>query len=54
MNIQEYLQLHGYRGLSLLVAKFIERAPAFPGDNELAREIGIVIGHLESALKQLR
>lgn len=54
MGIHEYLCIHGTRGLSILVKEFIQRAPEFKGDKELAAEIGKVIADLESALVQVK
>lgn len=48
--MDEYLKKWGTRGLSLLVAKLIEKAPTFQGDTELAKMLGEACADLESAL----
>ena len=51
MDITEYCNKYGYRGLSCLVERFIEASPQFEGDIELAEVIGTVIGDLEEAIR---
>ena len=50
MTIEEFKKEYGTKSLGLLVGLFIKRAPEFHGGEELASEIGKMIGDLESAL----
>jgi len=54
MGMKEYLKTYGYHTLSILIAEFIERAPEFTGDKQLAKELGVVSADLESALRSLQ
>ena len=51
MDIKAFIEKYGYATLGLLVAKFIQLAPPFNGDQAIATEIGTVMGDLEIALK---
>lgn len=53
-NIQEFKKKYGLNSVGLLVASFIRRAPAFEGDEALAKKLGIVVADLESALRDVR
>jgi hypothetical protein len=50
MTIDEFAKKYGTRGAALIVGEFIRRAPDFPGDERLAKEIGEVMADLCSAL----
>lgn len=52
-TIDEFVEKYGTEGASLLVAAFIERAPAFADDVELAKQLGVMIGDLQSALENV-
>lgn len=52
MTIAEFKNKYGTggRGLQILVGEYIYRAPIFPGDDKLAKEIGMALADLSSAL----
>jgi hypothetical protein len=52
-SVQELKQKYGNKGISLVISEFINRAPSFKGDSELAAEIGRMTADLEAALKQV-
>lgn len=50
-QIESFKKKYGTRTLGLLVGSFIKRSPEFDGGVDLAKEIGKMIGDLESALE---
>jgi hypothetical protein len=53
VNVQEFRDKWGIETPGLLIARFIELAPEFPGDKLLAERLGEMVADLESALKSL-
>lgn len=53
-DIQEFRTKWGTLGPGLLVGKFIEMAPEFEGESELAKMIGEMMGDLQFALEHLK
>lgn len=53
ISIQEFRKKYGAHGLQLrlLVEEYLDRAPYFRGQADLAEELGIAMADLESALK---
>lgn len=51
LNIRDFKEKYGVKGLTLIVGEFIGRAPDFPGAMELAEQLGYMMADLESALK---
>ena len=49
MDFDTFVQKYGTKGPSLIISRFIELAPAFPQEIELARVIGEMISDLEFA-----
>ena len=52
-NIQEFKKKYGTKTPGLLIGKFVKLAPEFPGDRELARELGVLAADLEVALRDV-
>lgn len=50
-NVDELLKKYGYKTIPLLVEEFINRAPEFKGDLDLAALLGEAMADLESALR---
>ena len=50
-NIQDFKTKWGIQGWELLLQAFIARAPAFPGDTELAKKIAEFSGDLITVLE---
>lgn len=48
MTLAEFRQKYGTRTPGLLVEEFVRRAPAFPGDGDLARALAQLVADLES------
>lgn len=53
MTIQDFKNKYGTMTFGLVIGKFIQNAPEFPGDIELAKELGQISADLESALEQI-
>lgn len=53
MFLKLFVERYGYKGLTVAVSEFIARAPEFPGDVELAKVIGEMLGNLEVALREV-
>lgn len=51
MTREEFLAKYGTHGWQLLIGEFIRRAPEFPGDLQLADEIGKMVTDLSSVLE---
>ncbi len=50
MTRGEFLEKYGTHGWRLVIEQFIERAPEFKGDKEIAKIIGEIVADLESVL----
>lgn len=53
-DIHEFRTKWGTKGAGLLIEAFVEKAPAFEGDSEIAKKLGEMIGDLQFALERLR
>ena len=53
MDIKEFVKKYGYNTPTLLIAQFIQKAPEFPGDKELAKGLGEMVADLEEALMKV-
>lgn len=52
--LQEFVKKYGVKGLGLVMREFINRAPAFKGDAELASELGKMVGELEGIFEEVK
>lgn len=52
MTIQEYARRYGTRGTEMIVEELILRAPAFPGDKEIAKALGVMMADLREVLEE--
>ena len=53
-NMHDFLQKYGTMTPGIMVAEYIRRAPEFPGDNELASALGVLMADLKTALEHVR
>lgn len=53
-ELQDFVKKYGTRGFGLVLREFIQRAPEFQGDAELAKELGTMMGELEAILDRVR
>lgn len=51
MTKAEFLKKWGTHGWTLVIEEFIQRAPSFHGDLELAKTIGEIVADLQSVLE---
>lgn len=51
MNREKFLKKWGTDGWRLLIAEFMQRAPEFPGDGDLANKLGEMVADLDSVLE---
>jgi hypothetical protein len=52
-KIEDFKKKYGNRTLGMLVGIFVNKAPPFKGDEKLAKELGMIIADLESALEEV-
>ena len=52
MTKAEFLEKYGTKGWILVIENFIQRAPEFHGDQDLAKCIGVIIADLKTVLQE--
>jgi hypothetical protein len=50
-SLDDFRKKYGIEGANMLIGEYIKNAPHFPGRNELAARIGILVADLEAVLR---